>query len=171
MSMFTLAISCLTTSNLPWFVNLTFQVTMQYRSYSIGLYFHSQTCPQMGLVSALAQPLYSFWNYFSTLLLPTWGVHLSVSYLFSFSYCSWGSQGKKAEVVCRSFLQWTTFYQNSPPSPSWVALCYMAHSFIELTNLDSVLKSRDITFLTKVHIVKALVFLVVIYRGVSWTIK
>ena len=43
------------------------------------------------------------------------------------------------------------FYQNSPPWPSWVALYYMAHSFIELTNLDSVLKSRDITFLTKVR--------------------
>ena len=28
----------------------------------------------------------------------TWGVHLSVSYLFAFSYCSWGSQGKNTEV-------------------------------------------------------------------------
>ena len=40
-----------------------------------------------------------------------------------------------------------------------------------MTNLDSVLKSRDITLLTKVHIVKALVFSVVMYRGESWTIK
>ena len=31
--------------------------------------------------------------------------------------CSWGSQGKSAEVVCHSFLQWTTFCQNSPPWP------------------------------------------------------
>ena len=31
------------------------------------------------------------------------------------SYCSWGSQGKNAEVVCHSLLQWTTFCQNSPP--------------------------------------------------------
>ena len=29
--------------------------------------------------------------------LPTWGVHLSVSYLFAFSYCSWGSRGKNTE--------------------------------------------------------------------------
>ena len=36
MSLFTLAISCLTTSNFPWFVNLTFQVLMQYCSYSIS---------------------------------------------------------------------------------------------------------------------------------------
>ena len=35
----------------------------------------------------------------------TWGVHLSVSYLFAFLYCSWGSQGKNAEVVCHSLLQ------------------------------------------------------------------
>ena len=38
-------------------------------------------------------------------------------------------------------------------------------------NLDSVLKGRDITFLTKVHIVKAMVFPVVIYRCKSWIIK
>ena len=40
-----------------------------------------------------------------------------------------------------------------------------------MTNLDSVLKSRDITLLTKVHTVKAMVFLVVMYRCESWTIK
>ena len=40
-----------------------------------------------------------------------------------------------------------------------------------MTNLDSVLKSRDITLLTKVHILKAMVFPVVMYRCESWTIK
>ena len=40
-----------------------------------------------------------------------------------------------------------------------------------MTNLDNVLKSRDITLLTKVHIIKAMVFSVVIYRCESWTIK
>ena len=40
-----------------------------------------------------------------------------------------------------------------------------------MTNLDSILKSRDITLLTKVHIVKAMIFLVVMYRCDSWTIK
>ena len=40
-----------------------------------------------------------------------------------------------------------------------------------MTNLDSVLKSRDITLLTKVHIVKAMVFPVVTYSCESWTIK
>ena len=40
-----------------------------------------------------------------------------------------------------------------------------------MTNLDSILKSRDITLPTKVHIVKAMVFPVVIYGCESWTIK
>ena len=40
-----------------------------------------------------------------------------------------------------------------------------------MTNLDSILKSRDITLPTKVHLVKALVFLVVMYGCESWTIK
>ena len=40
-----------------------------------------------------------------------------------------------------------------------------------MTNLDSILKSRDITLPTKVHIVKAMVFPVVVYGCESWTIK
>ena len=40
-----------------------------------------------------------------------------------------------------------------------------------MTNLDSILKSRDITLPTKAHIVKAMVFAVVMYRCESWTIK
>ena len=40
-----------------------------------------------------------------------------------------------------------------------------------MTNLDSIFKSRDITFLTKVHLVKAMVFPVVMYGCESWTIK
>ena len=40
-----------------------------------------------------------------------------------------------------------------------------------MTNLDSLLKSRDITLPTKVHLVKAMVFPVVMYARESWTIK
>ena len=40
-----------------------------------------------------------------------------------------------------------------------------------MTNLDSVLKSKDITLPTKVHLVKVMVFPVVMYRCESWTIK
>ena len=52
------------------------------------------------------------------------------------------------------------------------------HSLIELcnsrpyiTNLDSIFKSRDITLPTKVHLVKAMVFPVVMYGCESWTVK
>ena len=40
-----------------------------------------------------------------------------------------------------------------------------------MTNLDGILKSRDITLPTKVHLVKAVVFLVVMYGCENWTIK
>ena len=40
-----------------------------------------------------------------------------------------------------------------------------------MSNLDSILKSRDITLPTKVHLVKAMVFPVVIYGCESWTVK
>ena len=65
--------------------------------------------------------------------LSTWGVPLSVSYHFAFSYCSWGSQGKNTEVVCHSLLQWTTFCQTSPPWPTYLGWHHTAWlSFIEL---------------------------------------
>ena len=40
-----------------------------------------------------------------------------------------------------------------------------------MTNLDIILKSRDITLLTKIHIVKAVIFPLVVYRCENWTIK
>ena len=40
-----------------------------------------------------------------------------------------------------------------------------------MTNLDSIFKSRDITLPTKVHLVKAMVFPVVMYGSESWTVK
>ena len=40
-----------------------------------------------------------------------------------------------------------------------------------MTNLDNIFKSRDITLPTKVRLVKAMVFPVVMYRGDSWTVK
>ena len=135
MSMFILAISCLTTSNLPWFMDLAFRFLCNIALYSIRPCFCHQSYPQLCIVFTLALPLHYFWSYFSTDFLYhigqllSWGVHLSVSYLFAFSYCSWSSQGKNTEVVCHSLLQWTTFCQTHV---SWVALHGMAHSFIEL---------------------------------------
>ena len=48
---------------------------------------------------------------------------------------------------------------------------YQPRSYYHMTNLDSVLKSRDISFPTKVHIVKSMAFPVVMYGYESWTIK
>ena len=40
-----------------------------------------------------------------------------------------------------------------------------------MTNVDSILKSKDITLPTKVHIVKAMIFPIIMYRCENWTIK
>ena len=66
MSMFTLAISCLTTSNLPWFTDLTIQVPINIALYSIGPCFYHQSHPQLGVAFTLAPSLHYFWSYFST---------------------------------------------------------------------------------------------------------
>ena len=53
-------------------------------------------------------------------------------------------------------------------------IMYEIHLFLggkAMTNLDSISKSRDITLPTKVHLIKALVFPVVMYGCKSWTIK
>ena len=68
MSIFTLAISCLTTSNLPWFMDLTFQVPMQYCSLQHQTLFPPPVTSITGCCFHLAPSLHSFWGYFSTLL-------------------------------------------------------------------------------------------------------
>ena len=57
-----------------------------------------------------------------------------MSYLFAFSYCSWGSRGKNTEVSCHSLLQWTTFCQTSPPWP--VHLGWPHTAWISFNELD-----------------------------------
>ena len=52
----------------------------------------------------------------------------------------------------------------------WIKRCLLFGRKV-ITNLDSILKSRDITLPTKVHLVKAIVFLVVMYGCESWTVK
>ena len=119
MSVFTLAISCLTTSNLPWFMDLTFQVSMQhfYADWCHQSSLPSPVTPTLGIVFALAQPFILsgvISPLFSSSIIGhwlTWGVHLSASYLFAFSYCSWGSQGKNTEVV---FQYWSGPFSSGP---------------------------------------------------------
>ena len=115
MSTFTFVISCLTTSNLPWFTELTFQVPMQYCSLQHQTLLPSSVtsttgcCFCFGSVSSFFLELFFHWSP-SPYWVPTnLGFHLSASYIFAFSCSSWGFQGKNTEVTCHSILQWTTF--------------------------------------------------------------
>ena len=137
---FTLAISYLTTSNLPWFMDLTFQVPRQYCSLQNLTLFLSSVTPTIGFCFCFGSASSFFLELFLhsspvAYWVPTqWGVHLSVSHLFCLSYCSWGSQGKNTEVDCHFLLQRTTFCQNCPPWPvvhlGWP---YMAWLIISLS--------------------------------------
>ena len=61
----------------------------------------------------------------------------------------------------------------------WVAIAFSEHEIKRwlllrrkvVTNLDSILKSKDITLPTKIHLLKAMVFPVVMYGCESWTVK
>ena len=80
----------------------------------------------------------------------------------------WQIDGETMETV-------TDFIFGAPKSLQMVtAAMKLRHLLLgrkAMTNLDSILKSRDITLLTKVRLVKATVFPVVIYGRESWTIK
>ena len=139
---FTLAISCVTTSNLPWFMNIALQVPMQYCSVQHQTLSTSTVtsstgcCFSFGPISSFFLELFLHWSpvaYWSSISsVQTWGVHLSVSYHFAFSCCSCGSQGKNTEVVCHSLLQWITFCQNSSPWPICLGWPYMAWLIVSL---------------------------------------
>ena len=123
MSTFTLAIFCSTTSNLCWFMDLTFQVPMQYRS----LQHQTLLSP---LNTSTTQHLFHFGptsSFFLELLVIAFcssqvvywtpsalgDAHLVVSYLFAFSNCLWSSYSKNTGVYCCFLLQWAVFCQNS----------------------------------------------------------
>ena len=81
---------------------------------------------------------------------------------------SWQIDGETVETV-------TDFIFGVPKSLQMVtAAMKLRHLLLgrkAMTNLNSILKSRDITLPTKVHLVKAMVFLVVVYGCESWTVK
>ena len=136
--MFTLAISCLTTFNLPWFMDLTFQVLMQYCFFRIGLYFHHQSYPQMGL--------FLLWFH---LFILSGVISLLISSIILNTY-----QSGEFIFQCPIFLPFHTVHGvlkarilkwilpspvdhvlselSTMTHPSWVAQQGMAHSFIEL---------------------------------------
>ena len=106
--------------------------------------------------------------------------------------CPWDSPGKNTGVGCHFLLQCMKVKSESEVPQSCLSLsdpmhCSLLGSSIHgifqarvlewgaiafsMTNLDSILKSRDITLPRKVRLVKAMVFLEVMYACESWTIK
>ena len=82
---------------------------------------------------------------------------------------AWQIEGKKVEVVTDSLFLGSKITADGNCSHEIRRLLLLGKK--AMTNLDSVLKSRDITLLTKVYTVKAVVFPVVTYSGESWTVK
>ena len=82
---------------------------------------------------------------------------------------SWQIDGETMETVTDFILGGSKISENSECSHE-IKRCLLLGRKV-MTNVDSILKSRDITLPTKVHLVKAMVFPVVMYGCESWTIK
>ena len=82
---------------------------------------------------------------------------------------SWKIDGKTMETVTDFFFLGSKITADGDCSPEIKRSLFLGRK--AMTNLDSILKSRDITLPTKVHLVKAMVFPVVMYGCESWTIK
>ena len=82
---------------------------------------------------------------------------------------SWQIDGQTVETVADFILGGSKITADCDCSHE-IKRCFLLGRKV-LTNLDSLLKSRDITLSTKVHLVKAMVFPVVMYGCESWTIK
>ena len=87
----------------------------------------------------------------------------------SSSITSWQTDGEKIETVADFIFLDSKITMDSDCSHEIKRCLLLGRNTV--TNLDNVLKSRDITVPTKVHIVKAMVFPVVMYGWESWTIK
>ena len=82
---------------------------------------------------------------------------------------SWQTEGEKVETVTDLIFLGSKITADSDCSHEIKRRLLLGRK--AMTNLDSILKSRDITLLTKVRLVKAMVFPVVMYGCESWTIK
>ena len=140
MSMFTFAISCLTTSNLPWFMDLTFQVPIQYCSLQSRTFLLSPVTSTSGCYFSFV----SICSFFLELFLhwspaAYWApTNLGSSSFSVLSFCLFISFMGFSRQECWSGLPFPSpvDYVLSELSTmthlSWVALHSMAHSFIEL---------------------------------------
>ena len=85
------------------------------------------------------------------------------------SITSWQIEGKKVEAVTDFIFLGSKITADSIFSHKITSCLLLGRK--DVTNLDNILKSKDITFLTKVCIVKAVVFPVVMYKCERWTVK
>ena len=92
-----------------------------------------------------------------------------IKIMASGSITSWKIDGGKVETVTDFIFLGSKITANGDCSHKIKRRLLLGRKAV--TNLDSVLKSRDITLLTKIHVIKAMVSLVVMYRYESWTIK
>ena len=81
----------------------------------------------------------------------------------------WEIDGETVETVSDSILGGSRITEDGDCSHEIKRLLLLGRK--AMTNLDSRLKSKDITLLTKIHLVKAIIFLVVMYGFENWTIK
>ena len=82
---------------------------------------------------------------------------------------SWEIDGETAEILS-DFIFWGSKITSDGDCSHDTKRCFLLGRKV-MTNLDSILKSRDITLPTKVHLVKAMDFPVVMYGCESWTMK
>ena len=82
---------------------------------------------------------------------------------------SWEIDGEIVETVSDFIFGGSKITADGDCSPEIKRCLFLGRKFV--SNLDSIFKSRDITLLTKVHLVEAMVFPVVMYGCESWTVK
>ena len=82
---------------------------------------------------------------------------------------SWEMDGERVETVS-DFIFWGSKISADGDCSHEIKRCLLLGRKV-MTNLDSIFKNRNITLLTKVHLIKALVFPVVMYGCESWTLK
>ena len=141
--------------DLPLFIDLTFQVPMQYSFLQCQTLLSPPDRPTNECHFCFGPATSFFLELLVTALCSSpvaygtpsnLGAQLPVSYLFAFSYCSWGSCSKNTGLVCHSLLQWTTFCQNSSlwlhhfgePCMAWLIASLSYSSPFTTTSLWSV---------------------------------
>ena len=136
--MFTLAISCLTTSSLPWFMDLTFQVPRQYLQHQILLLSPDTSttgcCFCFGSIPSFFQELFLHWSpvaYWAPADLGSSSFNV-LSFCLFILFMGFSRQEYWSGLPFPSPVDHVLSELSSLIRPSWAALHCMSHSFIEL---------------------------------------